>query len=534
LMSQDLFAAFGSVSDDIQKPASIPAVASSLSFFDDLNTQPSTNQWNATSTSSFKSAVFRDNPESQQNDDDWGDFEGVSGQAANPSIVPIATQFSKWLDDEPEENTKPTLIQPAFSTGTFGSSTNQNQKSVAQSTYQPKPKPTLAPRDPHVLFDAEEDEPEDDDFGDFEEPTKEPKPPVEEPDLLGLDFGPSVSIQMKRTQPTQPNSSLLDLDSLSFDSPALPKAPAKPVRPHYDLSSLGPVTSQLKPAPKKTTTPPVTKGKTTSSPRPVSIKPPKPEPEHESQIEEPWDDFAAWDEVKPPKPQTATAITSSIPPPLLSPALDPTSNELPPTNIPPPAFLLSLFPPLFTSAETEFFRPTSSESQGIRSRIYADPATTTYLKGLLALATVCARVIAGRKNRWKRDAILAQSMRIGPAAAGGHSGLKLTSIDKSEAAKEDREVADVLRAWQALVGRLKAAIVEAKKVTDQDLGPVPELHDVMPIRVAKEVEGGVPGFKACALCGLKREERVGKVDLDVMDSFGEWWIEGMNMHRGKF
>jgi hypothetical protein len=33
------------------------------------------------------------------------------------------------------------------------------------------------------------------------------------------------------------------------------------------------------------------------------------------------------------------------------------------------------------------------------------------------------------------------------------------------------------------------------------------------------------------LCGLKRDERVTAADMAVEDSFGEWWIEQVNMHR---
>lgn len=32
-------------------------------------------------------------------------------------------------------------------------------------------------------------------------------------------------------------------------------------------------------------------------------------------------------------------------------------------------------------------------------------------------------------------------------------------------------------------------------------------------------------LKFCIICGLKREECVGKVDFEVEDSFGEWWVE---------
>ncbi len=150
---------------------------------------------------------------------------------------------------------------------------------------------------------------------------------------------------------------------------------------------------------------------------------------------------------------------------------------------------------------------------------------------MLALATVCGRVIAGRKQRWKRDTILAQSMRIGPSAAGGVSGLKLTSIDKAENSKEEREVADVLKSWQGQVGKLKSAIAEVKRLTGKEIGKIPELKDTIAVRVAKEIEGGLKGYRPCALCGLKREERVLKVDYEIEDSFGEWWVDNVSMHR---
>ena len=47
----------------------------------------------------------------------------------------------------------------------------------------------------------------------------------------------------------------------------------------------------------------------------------------------------------------------------------------------------------------------------------------------------------------------------------------------------------------------------------------------MSVRTIKEADGGITAAKACALCGLKREERVDKVDVEVFDGFGEWWME---------
>ena len=136
--------------------------------------------------------------------------------------------------------------------------------------------------------------------------------------------------------------------------------------------------------------------------------------------------------------------------------------------------------------------------------------------------------MAGRKSRWKRDKHLAQSMRIGPATSGRSGGMKLTGLDRTETSREDTEVEDVLLVWREQIGRLKTAVLGAS--ADGIKLSVPELAATMPVRVAKGSEGAIVSTQACALCGLKREERVAKVDVDVEDSFGEWWLDGTNMH----
>jgi hypothetical protein len=51
---------------------------------------------------------------------------------------------------------------------------------------------------------------------------------------------------------------------------------------------------------------------------------------------------------------------------------------------------------------------------------------------------------------------------------------------------------------------------------------VPEVAVGLAVSTAK----GVPTApRACVVCGLKRDERVAKVDGEVEDSFGEWWVE---------
>jgi hypothetical protein len=51
---------------------------------------------------------------------------------------------------------------------------------------------------------------------------------------------------------------------------------------------------------------------------------------------------------------------------------------------------------------------------------------------------------------------------------------------------------------------------------------IPEINETMHV---KTQEGALKAPKPCIICGLKREERVTQVDVQVEDSFGEWWVE---------
>jgi hypothetical protein len=129
-------------------------------------------------------------------------------------------------------------------------------------------------------------------------------------------------------------------------------------------------------------------------------------------------------------------------------------------------------------------------------------------------------------------------MRIGPAAANGKGGMKLAGVDKSEIAKEDREVLDTVALWRAQAGKLRSAVsafnTALSSASDQPgkLLPVPEISETMSVKLLSAVEGGLKAPLPCALCGLKREERLMKVDEGVEDSFGEWWVENQSMHVG--
>ena len=102
-----------------------------------------------------------------------------------------------------------------------------------------------------------------------------------------------------------------------------------------------------------------------------------------------------------------------------------------PTNIPPPARVLELFLLVWQSLSA------SCKSTA--------PISSPTVDQIVQSHVVCTRVLAGRSLRWKRDAHLTQSMRIGPASAG--KGMKLQAINRHELAKEEQEAAELLRCW---------------------------------------------------------------------------------------
>lgn len=246
---------------------------------------------------------------------------------------------------------------------------------------------------------------------------------------------------------------------------------------------------------------------------------------------------------RPPQTQhddTWPDFEPSAPPPAHTQHRSPSAPkqpQLPPTNIPPPLTLLTLFPTIFSSADTALFSTLTHLDLKSRTMLLSHPASHQFLRGHIGHCRVLARIIAGRKLRWKRDQRLSQGMRIGPATAGGKGGMKLAGLDKSEAAKEEREVLDVVRLYRQQVGKLRTAVSAASAAPGlPKLPPVPEVGEVMAVKALKQGEGGITAREACALCGLKREERVVKVDdvpgARVEDSFGEWWVQGTGMHVG--
>lgn len=442
-----------------------------------------------------------------------------------------------------------------------------------------RPEPRLPPARPkltsvnsNVLFDADDfdaaapDDEDDDDFGDFETgevtqvpTTNAPAPPPAQSsinDLLSLDFGSpapqptpqpaSSSLLVHPPAPAtssarkQPPSQLLSTLNLSPPSPApdslYPQPPKSPSflerNPFPGLAVTTPVSGtfpqELKDDDKKKSPTPVT-----AWPEAVSAKekddwdafadfPPDASstatPGGSAAFSSNWD----WDAVDSPQPAAQKPASKS------SQRKASTHEETigpPPTNVPPPSILLSVLPELLAEADTNLYQPTAKQPPAVKSRVYADPATLDYVRGYLVLATVAARILAGRKLRWHRDKFLSQGMAI--SAAGSKGGMKLAGIDKTQSAREDREAADVVGVWHDHIGKLRGAVAAAnigiqKQPVKLNPFKVPDINDHMMVTTAKVVPTAP---RPCVVCGLKRDERVKGVDVDVEDSFGEWWVE---------
>ncbi|KAL8763644.1 MAG: hypothetical protein Q9184_000644 [Pyrenodesmia sp. 2 TL-2023] len=197
-----------------------------------------------------------------------------------------------------------------------------------------------------------------------------------------------------------------------------------------------------------------------------------------------------------------------------------------PSNIPPPSVLLSVIVNNLHSISTQIRGIVASTSTALMGSENPDnDAVLESLTAQLAIIKASARVICGRKLRWKRDKMLAQSMSIGPAHAGRSSGMKLTGIDRAEYRREDQEAAEVVRLWQQQVGGLKSCLARINAQQSEANLTLPDISENVPIRAAKAGEGGVTATKCCFLCGLKRDERVARLDVNVDDSFSEWWVD---------
>ncbi|KAL3474191.1 hypothetical protein BJX99DRAFT_183889 [Aspergillus californicus] len=208
----------------------------------------------------------------------------------------------------------------------------------------------------------------------------------------------------------------------------------------------------------------------------------------------------------------ATAITEGrMPPTPTSMGKTLTVDDVRPTNIPPPSILLELFPQLF-----ERLRQEGAEA---KKKVQNKDDLEAVALSIFCTIKAAARVVAGRALRWKRDAILSQSMRIGPARSGKAGGMKLSTVNKNEGIKEQQEAVDVINMWRDRAALFNSVIQAAGR------RPVQVILEDSRVVTTPASQGAIKASHACALCGLKRDERLPRVDEKVEDSFGEWWAE---------
>ena len=229
--------------------------------------------------------------------------------------------------------------------------------------------------------------------------------------------------------------------------------------------------------------------------------------------DEPWVDFDATQAAQPgPNPSNTLPARPFMP-------TEVSNLGPPPSNIPPPSILLPIIANVLGSLPARLKTVTSAQRSD-------QPSTPSEIRALLSTIRAAARILAGRKLRWKRDTLLSQSMKIGPAHSGKAGGMKLVGVDKAESRREDQEAAETLQVWKQQVGPLRSTVATLNgQMAANERFKIPEIADNMPIRQGKPSEGVVTAPKCCFLCGIRRDERVAKVDVDVEDSFGEFWAE---------
>ncbi|KAJ4509650.1 hypothetical protein HRR78_005658 [Exophiala dermatitidis] len=147
---------------------------------------------------------------------------------------------------------------------------------------------------------------------------------------------------------------------------------------------------------------------------------------------------------------------------------------------------------------------------------HVKPKAELALQVMGVYRTAC-RVVAGRSLRWKRDTILAQSVRIGQAGKSG--GMKLASLNKNESAKELRDAEEMIHDWSNYLHEFKSILAQAHFPPHRL-----RISSTSTIQTLKYTSGK-DSTKQCAVCGLRRTERLPEVDVDADDIFGEFWTE---------
>lgn len=385
-------------------------------------------------------------------------------------------------------------------------------RSIPQQTIQGKAESPLWRRDTHgsdVLFDAEETE-LDDDFGAFETVGDSNRDEAN----LGGDLYPlhSGNTSIQASEPPEPVSLVADLletddfrQQSSISRSNLPQEGIQPARvtPRSKENSSEPswgeewgdfeqiqITERPNPSP--------VKRQGIANPQ-ISASTISDGPDEEW---EPFEDGQP-DPVQSAPPQSEFSRSEGKAQQIhLSRISTPRVTDRP-TNIPPPSSLLQLLSSIFESIHKSNADKTKSKVE-LASKI-------------VVVYRTASRILGGRTMRWKRDTILAQSVRIGQAGKSG--GMKLASVNKSESTKEQRDSEEMIRDWSRYVHEFNSILAQADfPAYRMRLAASPAL------KTSKDTNTSASS-KPCALCGLKRTERLSDIDVEVDDLFGEFWTE---------
>lgn len=465
------------------------------------------------------------------------------GQAPAPAKRSTDQQLEKYqrspLDDDPD--------QRSGSSGSLYNGPPDALLETSQSTID-RPWTHLSDRslplhqNSDVLFDVAFDTPAsdpDDDWGDFEGPEPSKQAPLP---AAPQQSNTPLSTISKPTQEGLPDSGTIDLlGSLTLEDSAPPEEQTPKSVETKGLATASTVQTQstwddasfddweiLNPASSHTQTEhPERKirSPTKSPSRIVGKTPTKPPSRTAGKTPEPskssvstWDDDSIddWGDFTDGPSAQPAPIPSPSPSSLVSKSSAP-EVTVRPTNVPPPSILLQMFLDIFESLHKDAIVAQSA----LRSSASPPSSVSVTASNIHNTLQSAARVIAGRGFRWKRDTILSQSMRIGPARSG-KGGMKLNSVNKQEHIKEEQDAVDVLVAW-----RERSAIFN---FVLQGVGqrPIPAVADPSALKVitARAEQGALKASHPCGLCSLKRDERVLRIDeSNVQDSFGDWWTE---------
>ena len=467
-MSADLFAAFNDLSTSHSQPVQKPGshVSQHTPTTQTRQSKPQTTAseplWQADDTGN--DVLFDAEEESRDGDDEFGDFEDVTQHSAPVPLAIGSDRENAYVQLMPERQSGTQEDIDLLGLNDFAPGDEPRSEAVLTQTQQGYEAQNTFQKDHETRIDF------DDGWGDFEAADA---PADSRTAVMPVDVGSRLTKEQQQA-PTEH---------------AVESAAEREEAEAWDDFEDGP-----------TPIPPPSKAPTRTARQPTR-QPTQPNPIPSLPDDSEW---ASFDD------------SSQVPSVSTESAAQPSSTR--PTNIPPPSILLPWLSQICTSLTATSNLPSHSAPP--------KPPTPTQIQTLHLLTS---RILAARTQRWRRDTLLSQSLRISDisssTSAGGKSssagGMKLSSLSKSENAREAREAAETLGVWNSAVPYFSSILRKANLPTYKLTLTLP-----LAIKPLASSQGGTTAAYFCPVCGMRREERVVGVDEASEDVFGEFWTEG--------